>query len=335
MRPAAALERADQERERADRDRARDRPEDDERDGAVIRQCGQGGEDGAGDGAVRGDLAVLTHVVVGELREAVGKVVGQAEELDLLGRDLVGRDVAEVVELPSLLRPLEHERVADAGVVRLAQERGHDGHDQDGEEPGSVNDERREQGGERDQLLAHVQRLAEQGDAAHRLAPGALQLVVELRVLELLEIERRGVPHDADAHVVGEQVADQRFVVARGAGERVREQRDGQLEQHQLREPPPVRRRRADVRHHAVDDELADPEQDDRRERIEQPEREDREAVARTRREDHAQERRQVAQCGEPLADGRERLSLPVARLVEDGGHVSAAPRASRSDRAG
>jgi hypothetical protein len=167
----------------------------------------------------------------------------------------------------------------------------------------------------------HVQSLTQECDASRGLAPRALELVVEVRVLELLQVQGRRVAHDAHTECVGEEVADEGFVVARRAGEPVGEQRHRQLEQDEPGQVAPVRRGRADVGDHAVDNELADPEQDHRRERIHEPEREDGEPVERARRPHHAQEGREVTERTEARRDGRERLPLPVARLVEDGGH--------------
>jgi hypothetical protein len=41
------------------------------------------------------------------------------------------------------------------------------------------------------------------------LAAGALEVIVEIRILELRQIERGGVAHEAHADVVREEVAEQ------------------------------------------------------------------------------------------------------------------------------
>ena len=115
-------------------------------DGAVVGQGREGGEDGAGGGAVRGHPPVLAHVLVGQVRVLPDEVVGEAEELDLLGRPDLRGHPAVVVELPPLLRPLEHERVGDARVRGLPEEGGEDRREQDEHEPRVERDERGEQG---------------------------------------------------------------------------------------------------------------------------------------------------------------------------------------------
>jgi hypothetical protein len=58
-------------------------------------------------------------------------------------------------------------------------------------------------------VLHRGEQQGEEADPAHRLPPGALQLVVQLGVLELLEVEVGRVAHQLDAGLVGEQVAEQ------------------------------------------------------------------------------------------------------------------------------
>ena len=53
-----------------------------------------------------------------------------------------------------------------------------------------------------------------------RALPRALEVIVELRVLELMQIERGRVLHDADADAIREQVAEQSL----DEGRRAREQ---------------------------------------------------------------------------------------------------------------
>ena len=71
------------------------------------------------------------------------------------------------------------------------------------------------------------------------LASRALHLVVEVRILEVSQVEGRRVAHEAHRHLVGEKVAEQAFEQAGEAAEDVRRQRDPQLEQHQADQQAP------------------------------------------------------------------------------------------------
>jgi len=62
----------------------------------------------------------------------------------------------------------------------------------------------------------------------------ALEVIVELRVLELREVERGGVPHEAHAHAIGEQVAEQRLHERRGAREELTGDDDTELDAHDV-----------------------------------------------------------------------------------------------------
>src|SRR6185295_19666532 len=67
-------------------------------------------------------------------------------------------------------------------------------------------------------------------DSADRLSPGPLQMIVELRILELRQIQLCRVLHQLDAHRVGEEIAEQAFDQGRGAGENFAGQYDQQLQ---------------------------------------------------------------------------------------------------------
>ena len=167
----------------------------------------------------------------------------------------------------------------------LAQQRGQHRDHQQHQQPGDVDRERRRQGDQRDRVLHRGEQQGEEPDPAHRLPPGALQLVVDLRVLELLQVERRGVPHQLDAGAVGEEIAQQALEQRREPGQPLAHQRDRELERQQLAEPRPVHRaaaaRHADRAHHLVHDQLADPEHRERHERARDPQHQDAGDVAR------------------------------------------------------
>ena len=92
----------------------------------------------------------------------------------------------------------------------------------------------------------------------------------------------------------------------------------GELEEDEPRQVAPVRRGGAEVRHHAVDDELPDPQHHDRRESGQDAGRHDPGAVGRLRVPHHLQEARHVPERLEALAHGRQRLAPPGPGLVEE-----------------
>ena len=175
---------------------------------------------------------------------AAHQKVRQAEELELLGRDVAGADVAQVVELAPLGRPGVEQRVAQRGEVGFAEKRRQHRDDQQEQQPGDVDRQRHAQRHERDQVLDRRQQQGEQPDATHRLPAGPLQLVVDLRVLELLQVERGRVAHELDAGAVGEEIAQQALEQRGEPAQPLAHQRDAQLEREQLGEPRPGDRRR-------------------------------------------------------------------------------------------
>jgi hypothetical protein len=161
--------------------------------------------------------------------------------------------------------------------VGLAQERGQHRDHQQQQQPGYVHRQRHAQRHQGDHVL---DRGEQQGaDAPHRLAPGPLQLVVQLGVLELLQVERRRVAHQLHAGAIGEEVAEQALQQRRHPGETLAHHGDAQLARQQLAQPGPghdaARCRQGDRVHHLVYDQLADPEHRERHQRAEHPEDQD------------------------------------------------------------
>ena len=72
-------------------------------------------------------------------------------------------------------------------------------------------------------VLHLAEQLAHQVHAPHRLAARAIELVLQVGVLEILEVERRGVLHQPDAGRVGEQFRQQSVGIADHAPEQVGE----------------------------------------------------------------------------------------------------------------
>ena len=125
---------------------------------------------------------------------------------------------------------------------------------------------------------AWPEQLRHQGEAAAGLPARPFELVLELRVLEIFQIEGGGMLHQADARGIGhplrQQAVDQLDDAAQHVGQ------DGQRELGQQQHAQPVEpaalqpflERRRPVRHlhqlhDVVDDQLADIERDDRQQR--------------------------------------------------------------------
>src|ERR1041385_7556005 len=88
-------------------------------------------------------------------------------------------------------------------------------------------------------------------------------MIVHFRVLELCEIQRGGVAHEAHALLVREQIAEQALNEGRQPGQSFSDHRDGELDAHESRQVSPVWYAAAPYRRGArddrIDDELADP----------------------------------------------------------------------------
>ena len=94
--------------------------------------------------------------------------------------------------------------------MRLAQERGHEREHEQRDQPGRVDQQAGGEARDGHHVLRLAEELAHQRRAAHGLAPRAIQPVLQLAVLEVLEVERGGVLHEPDARGVGEPLGEQR-----------------------------------------------------------------------------------------------------------------------------
>ncbi len=130
--------------------------------------------------------------------------------------------------------------------MRLANETRQHGDDEQHEEPRRLRGKRDAQRREREDALRHAEQLREQRDATGRPLPRALEMIVERRILELVQIERRRVLHDADADPIREQVAEQAFDKPGRAREELAASGDSHLERDE--HPEVVRGRRAVLR---------------------------------------------------------------------------------------
>ena len=145
---AALAEGAREEGEHADGEEAGRRPVadhgeiDDHRVGAVVAQRADRREQARDQAPTDRERLVGLVELLGEPVVAAHQEVGQPEELELLGRDVAGGDVAQVVELAPLGRPGVEQRIAQRGEVGLAQQRRQHRHDQQHQQPGDVHRQR-------------------------------------------------------------------------------------------------------------------------------------------------------------------------------------------------
>src|SRR5437868_8481050 len=89
----------------------------------------------------------------------------------------------------------------------LAQKARNDGQGEQKQQPRIVGDQGTGECDQRQRILGHRKQQAEKRNPTHGLSPGALEMIVELGILELGEIELRSVLHQLDAHRVGKEIA--------------------------------------------------------------------------------------------------------------------------------
>ena len=157
----------------------------------------------------------------------------QAEDLHFLGGLGAGARLADVVELAPLRRARVVERVALRVEVRLAHERRHEGQEQEGDEPGRVDEKPHPEAADGHQVLGLAEELAHQGGAAHGLPARPIQPVLQLAVLEVLEVQRGGVLHEAHAGGVRELLREKGIDEGDDPPQDVGEHRQAELEGEQ------------------------------------------------------------------------------------------------------
>ena len=313
---AQAAEAAGQERQVADAEIALDRAPGDVGIGEVVAQRPQRGQQRAPDRAAAGEGAVGAIELVGQLAVSGDQVAVEVEDLHLLRRLHAGAHLAHVFELASFRRPGVVERVAQRVEMRLADERRHQRHRQQHDQPWRVDQQAGGEADHGDRILHLAEQLAHQVHAAHRLATRAIELVLQVGILEVLQVQRRRMLHQAHAGGVGEQFRQQRVAVADQAAEQVGTDRQRELDHQQPRqrfqlaaapggadriEPHAGR----DQAHRLVDDQLADVERRDRQERADHAQTQRGQRQRGAGGPDLAEEGRQVAQRVEAFAQGR------------------------------
>jgi hypothetical protein len=116
--------------------------------------------------------------------------------------------------------------------------------------------------------------LTDQGHPTRSLPTRALQPILQLAVLEVFQVQRRGVFHQAQAGDVAELLGKQRIEQRDCPSQNVRRNREGELQKQQSADAIdeagciplrvcPCRARHPVQYNHLVDDQLADVERDD------------------------------------------------------------------------
>ncbi len=245
----------------AQRDRAHRRADRHERIGAVERSQRDQPERDSGNALAQGEGTVLGVELLEQRAVALQDQRRQIEQLHFLHVRVAGQDPFQVVLPPAFRRPpgVEPERLAR--VAGLGDEGRHRGGGDQQHGPGGEPDQQDRVADQDEELLQQrggLQRHAERAIA--RLAPRVLHLVVEVRVLEVAQLQRGGLFQDHGVDVIAErgahQVAEERLPARHGGGERhqARFQRDQPEHLPALRGIAAARRR-----DHRVDDQLAHP----------------------------------------------------------------------------
>ena len=187
----------------------------------------------------------------------------------------------------------------------LAEEGRHEREEEQHDQPRRDDDEAGGEGDDGDEVLPLVEHLPDEAEAARRLPPGALELVVEVGVLEVLQVQLGGVLHQPHRRLVREEVAEEAVEEGGGAAQDVREDGEAELDGDERPERAEVARRvgEADVGepHDLVNDELADPQHRHGQAGPDEPERDAPRQHPRARLPHEPEQRREVPQRLEPL----------------------------------
>ncbi len=114
----------------------------------------------------------------------------------------------------------------------------HQGCRQQQDQPGCVGGDPGGEACQGDQVLRLAQQQADQAGAAAGLPSGTVELVLGLAVLEIAQVQRGGVLHQAQAGFVAEPVGQQLVQQRHRPAERIRQQRQQQLGAQQQAQPP-------------------------------------------------------------------------------------------------
>ena len=193
----------------------------------------------------------------------------ETENLHFLGGLNAGGGLPHIVEFAPLRRAAVIERIALRVEMRLADESRHQRHKQQHDEPGRVNDESGGKARHRHDVLRLTEQLRHQRHPPAGLAARALELILEIGVLKILQVESCRMLHQTDArgigHAFGKQAVDERDDAPENVGQ------NGHREFGQEQNAQPVQQaaaqplleclglvRRLHQQHNVIDDQLAD-----------------------------------------------------------------------------
>ena len=255
---APAGERRREKRERAERDGTRHSARNDDDVRSVIPGGPKKRQRRADEGFTRRELAVLAIPPLGQHAIPLGEPPGETKQLHFLRRVGARTDPTQIVQLTSLGRPSVEQGILHGGEPRFAEEAGDDRDDEQDHEPRTEREQAGAERHERQRVLREAEQLGHEPDSPHGLTPCALQMIVELGILELREIERRGVLHEPHADPIAEPVAEHALDETRRPGQEFTDNDDCHLDRDEApdRAPRCATPLRGDD---AVDDELPDP----------------------------------------------------------------------------
>jgi hypothetical protein len=255
--------------------------------------------------------AVRAVEAVGQHPVALDEERVEAEDLHFLRRLDAGAGLPDVVQLAPSRRAAVIQGVAARVEVQLAQERRHQRDEQQRDQPRRVRDQARREGGDRDDVLCLPEQLRQQRQPAAGLPPRPLQAVLHLAVLEVLQVQRRRVLHQPHAGRVVEALREegvrQRDHAAQHVGDDGQRQFDDEQPRERVQQPriPPraetLRPRHARQPDHLVDDQLADVKRHYRQQCPKQPHPEVGQRQPRRRLPDQAQKGRQIPESAHPF----------------------------------
>ena len=222
--------------------RPRPRPAPSPRSSRRTRPCRRGEQRVAPAGALHRELPVLAVEALAERSVAIEQHRAEAEELHLLRVLVVGQDVLEVDE------PARSRASASCAGGRRAREKrisaivaGIAATTSASTTQPAEADEQRDVAGEREDVLHELEGLGDQRERPRRgLAARAGELVVELRVLEVAELERERLLEDAPVDVEPEARAEELADQPEPAEHERLERDDPELDEHPAERPGAV-----------------------------------------------------------------------------------------------
>ena len=184
------------------------------------------------------------------------------KQFNLLGRGVLGQQPGQIVDLPALGCAPGQQAKALAREARLGDERRDAGQDQNRHQPRTETQQQHREGRQGDGILEDLKGIVDQ---LHRLvtalAPGVLQFVVVLRVLEKRQVQGQRLADDFTADLVGElelgELLNQPARLDNPSAEQDQYEFNDQIVKYRFRLL--MLSAMLDRRHHAVDDQLADP----------------------------------------------------------------------------